>query len=463
MNPLLEISQFFFTTFMLALVMPIFWIVLFLVYTQYRRQVALEKKLYGRVINGLGRQMLLSIGPGALGGLFASAVLIFLGLSLEQIGLYFIWPVALLLLLINPRYLCFAYAGGIVAFMVLFTRHIFEPLFPVLGENIIVGYLLQIHIPALLVLIGLLHLIEAMLIYISGHWGASPIYIKKSSGDVVGAFTLQRFWPLPLVALLVTVVAQTDIVGVSMPDWWPILQSTLQPGEAQSLQYMIIPVAAGLGYADIAMSSTPREKTVFSAKWLALYSIILLIIAVGSEFLPRLVLPGVLFAPLGHELLILFGKKKEESSPPLFRMPESGVSIMLVLPGTAADEAGLKDNDLILKVNGKEVADHRNLIHEIESSYFMVLLDGVREGMSFSIVLKKRSRGDNLDEELDQAVLRSSSPDALLHRSAELGLIPVPDPNSSVYLEIRKPDPLGRFRRLKEKILKLTVQNSKMR
>jgi hypothetical protein len=32
-----------------------------------------------------------------------------------------------------------------------------------------------------------------------------------------------------------------------MPDWWPILQTTLQPGEGQSLQYMIIPVAAGLG------------------------------------------------------------------------------------------------------------------------------------------------------------------------------------------------------------------------
>lgn len=463
MQPLLEIGQIFMTTFILALFMPIFWIVLFLVYLQYKRQVAIEEKLYGRVINGVGRQMLLSVGLGALGGLFASAALIFLGLSLEQIGLYFIWPVALLLLLINPRYLCFAYAGGIVAVMVLFARHIFEPLFPAIGENIVIESLLQIHIPALLVLIGLLHLIEALLIYVGGHWGTSPIYIKKRGGDVVGAFTLQRFWPLPLVALLVTVVAQTDIVGVSMPDWWPILQSTLQPGDAQSLQYMIIPVAAGLGYADIAMSSTPRERTVFSARWLAVYSIILLIIAVGSEFMPLLVFPGVLFAPLGHELLILFGKKKEDSRPPRFRMPELGVPIMMVLPGTAADEAGLKDNDLILKVNGNEVADNRDLVHEIEGSYFMVLLEGVREGMPFSFILKKRSRGETLDKGLYQASLKSDSTDAFLHRSAELGLIPVPDPNSTVYLEIRKPDPLGRFRRLKEKILKLAGHNFKMR
>ncbi len=440
-------------TFMLALIMPIFWIVLFLVYMQYRRQAATEEKLYGRVINGIGRQMFLSVVLGAVGGLGASAALIFLGLSLEQIGLYFIWPVALLLLLINPRYLCFSYAGGIVAFMVLFTRHILESLFPAIAHNIIIESLLRIHIPALLVLIGLLHLIEALLIYIGGQWGSSPIYLKKSGGDIVGAFSLQRFWPIPLAALLVTVVAQTDIVGVSMPDWWPILQSTLQPGEGQSLQYMIIPVAAGLGYADMALSSTPRERTGFSARWLAVYSIILLVIAIGSEFLSWLVLPGVLFAPLGHELLIIYGKKKEYSRPPRYRMPVSGVPLMMVLPGTAADEAGLKDNDLILKINGEKVNDNRDLIGKIENSYFMVLLEGVRGGRPFSHILKKRSRDEAGGKDSFQAKLNSHSLYTMLHRSAELGLIPVPDPDSPVYLEISKPDPLGRFRRQKNKII----------
>jgi hypothetical protein len=448
-----EIGQFFVTTFLLALVMPIFWIVMFLVFLQYRRQASTEEKLFGRVLNPIGRQMLYSIGFGALGGFAASLVLLFLGLSLEQIGLYFIWPVALLLLLVNPRYLCFSYAGGIVAAAVLIARHLLVPVFPALGENLIMVSLLRVHIPALLVLIALLHLIEAFLIYAGGHRGSSPIYLKQKGGEVVGAFSLQRFWPIPLVALLVSVVAQTEIVGVSMPEWWPIIQSAVQPGEGQGLQYMIIPVAAGLGYADMAMSSTPRERTFFSAKWLAFYSLILLVIALGSEYISWLILPGVIFAPIGHELLIILGRKQEDIKPPRFIMPPSGIRVMAVLPGTDASEAGLLESDIILKVNGGEINSIRDLISGIEESYFMVLIDGIRAGEPFSLIYKKRKHQDDGEKDTFQARLKAHSSYSLLHRSASLGLIPAPAPDSPVYLEIRKPDPLARFRRIKENVM----------
>lgn len=449
-----EISQIFMTSFLTALFMPIFWIVLFLVYLQYRRQVATEEKLFGRTINKIGRQMFLSIGLGVIGGLAASAVLVFLGLSLEQIGLYFIWPVALLLLLVNPRYLCFSYAGGIVAAMVLFSRYVLVEVFPGLTQYQVIESLLRIHIPALLVLIGLLHLIEALLIYVGGHWGSSPIYLKKESGKVVGAFALQRFWPIPLVALLVSIVAHTEIVGVSMPEWWPILQSTIQPGLGQSLQYAVIPVAAGLGYADMAMSSTPRERSAFSAKCLALYSIALLFIAIGSEYMSWLIFPGVLFAPLGHEMLILYGNKKEESRLLRYRQADSGVALMMVLPGTAAHEAGLSDDDLIHKVNGQAVLNSRDLMEKIEESYFMVLLEGMREDKPFSLILKKQPREETGIRDSFQSGLVTRSSYSLLHRCADLGLIPVPAPDSPVYLEMRKPDLPGKLRRLKDRIIK---------
>lgn len=436
------------------MIIPIFWIVLFLVFLQYRRQAATEEKLFGRVINPIGRQMLTSLGLGALGGLAASIILIFLGLSLEQIGLYFIWPVALLLLLINPRYLCFSYAGGIVAAAVLITRHLLVPLFPVLTETTVFESLLRIHIPALLVLIGLLHLVEALLIYVGGHWGSSPIYLKQDSGQVTGAFTLQRFWPLPLVALLVSIVAQAEIVGVSMPDWWPILQTTLQPGEGQSLQYMVIPVAAGLGYADIALTSAPRERSLFSAKWLALYSIILLAIAIGSTYIPLLVLPGVLFAPVGHELLILYGKKREFAEEPLYRSDQNGVPLMMVIPATAAEESGLKADDVVQRINAEPVTDSMEMLQRIEDSYFMVLLEGLRGAEPFSLVMKKKYGNSEERPESFQAVIRQSSSYYLLHRGASLGIIPVPSANSPVYLEIKKSDTRGRIKRFADRFTK---------
>jgi len=181
--------------------------------------VNLERAMFGRVINPVGQQVLTSLGLGVAGGFVVSAVLLFLGLSLEHIGLYFIWPVALLLLLFNPRFLCFSYAGGIVAAAALLARFI-SGKFPHLARNALLAGLVEINIPALLVLIALLHLLEAVLIYFSGHRGSSPIYLKKPGGQVVGGFSLQRFWPLPLTALLVTVVLPSEAVGVSMPEWW---------------------------------------------------------------------------------------------------------------------------------------------------------------------------------------------------------------------------------------------------
>jgi len=448
MQLLLDIGGIFLTTFVISLFTPIFWIVLFLILMQYRRLTAMEVKLYGRPINKIGRQLLISFGLGLPGGLLASAILLFLGLSLEQIGLYFIWPIALLLLLINPRYLCFSYAGGIVAVAVLVFRHLLMPLAPGLATNSVIESLLQIHIPALLVLIGLLHLVEAVLIYLGGHLGSSPLYLKQDNGTVVGAFSLQRFWPLPLVALMVAVVAQSEMAGVSMPEWWPILKSTLQPGEGQSLQYMLIPVAAGLGYADLALTSTPRERSAFSAKWLALYSVILLAVAIAAEFRPLLVIPGVFFAPLGHELLILYSNKREQSAALRYGQASDGVPLMLVLPDSAAAEAGLVTDDLICRVNGNPVSSSTELLRVIEESYFLVLLEGKRGADHFSVVLKKRLAEAGTESFALAPGEQGGAAYLALHRSAALGIIPVPAADSHIYAEIRKPDPLGRLNHL---------------
>ena len=147
---ILELGKIVLATLIQAL--PIFWVVVLLVYLQYRRAAGMEQKLFGRTINSVGRQVVLSTMLGILGGLLASLVMLLLGLSLTQIGLLFIWPVALLLLLIHPRYLCFSYAGGLVALAVLALRFLLLPLFPALAEYALVASLLEIHIPALLAL-----------------------------------------------------------------------------------------------------------------------------------------------------------------------------------------------------------------------------------------------------------------------------------------------------------------------
>jgi hypothetical protein len=447
MELLAALSRVFMPVFAFALIWPCS-VVTLLVFVQYRRVARMEEKLFGRRINNVWTQAAVSLGLGIIGGFFASTLLLLMGLSLEQIGLAFIWPVAILLFLIHPRFLCFSYAGGIIASAVLLLRALL-PHFPGLAGYRLTTSLLEIHIPAVLVLVALLHLIEALLIYIGGHWGSSPLYLKRPGGEVVGGFSLQRFWPLPLVALLVAVVLQAESAGVSMPEWWPVIKSTLQPGAGETLQYLAIPVAAGLGYADLALSSTPRRKSIASSRHLAVYSLVLFGLAVAAEYFPQFTLPGVLTAPLGHELLIFYSNRREFSREPLYRSAVQGVRLLMVIPGSAAARAGLREGDDILKVNGMPVLDQRDLLDKIAASYFMVLLEGTRGSGSFTAVLNKKHAVETVSPpRLPDSPSPARPPRPPLHRGADLGLIPVPSPASSIYVVTRRPAPLGWLRRL---------------
>lgn len=433
-----ELGRIIFGTFAFVFITPIFWIVLVLVFIQYRRAAMLENKLFGRTINSPWVQLRNSLVLGAAAGAVTSILLTFFGLSLEQIGLVFIWPVAILLLLVHPRFLCFAYAGGIVALGVLGFRTA-AVFYPALGEQTVVAALLKIHIPSLLALVALLHLMESLLIFFGGHRGCSPLYVKNRHGEVVGGFSLQHFWPLPLVALLVTVILETEIAGVAMPEWWPILSSTLSLEPGQTLQYMAVPVAAGLGYSDLALSSSPREKAAASAGYLAVYSLVLLAGAILAEYYPIFSLPAVLLSPLGHELVILAGSRREMNRPPRYTSPRGGVQLLAVLPGSAAARAGLQEGDVLQRLNGAVVSDNDAFFSELEQSYFMVLMEGEREGKSLRVVLNKNPHFEKkrqwswLPFVGNKPVSRASA----LHRGVALGLILVPDPYSSVYVELK--------------------------
>ena len=429
---------------------PIFWIVVLLVYLQYRRAARMEQKLFGRIINPVGRQVLVSTGLGVIGGLLASLIMLLLGLSLTQIGLLFIWPVALLLLLIHPRYLCFAYAGGVVGVLFLALRYILLPLFPALAEYAIVASMMEIHIPALLALVGLLHLIESLLIRLGGQRGSSPLYFKRADGEVVGAFSLQRFWPIPLAALIATMVLETEIQGVSMPEWWPLLKPVLELEPGHTLQYLAFPAMAALGYSDLVFSTSPREKSTSTACFLSLYSIILIGLALASEFCSLLMPLGVLFAPLGHEAVIYYGNRLEQSRPARYRSSAEGVPLMMVIPQSAASRAGLRTGDLVRRVNGVPVESDLDFLMRLEEGYFMTMIEGLREGSSFSIVLNKRRTEEKNDTGIP--FLAKPAPTAtrasLWHRGAALGLIPAPSQRTPIYAQARPAGAPGFLRRL---------------
>ncbi len=390
MNFWIDISLLMLNTLLLGFINPFFWLVVVIVFMQYRRAVNMEKKLFGQPINSVWKQTFYSIFYGLIGGLFGSVFLLFLCISLESIGIVYLWPVAILLFLFNPRFLCFAYAGGIVAVVALALR-VLHPVLPFLENIGILSGLLNIHLPSLLTLVGILHLTEALLIYMSGHKGASPIYLKTAEGDVVGGYSMQRFWPLPLMGLWAMVVAETSsafVGSIPMPEWWPLLGTVMSPGGGERILYMMLPLVAGLGYSDLAVSSRPNDKRVKSARYLALYSILLTILAVSAVFWSFMIIPAALMAPLGHELLIKQGNREEFSRAPLFSPTDQGVIVMAVVPGSPAAQAGLQEGDQVKAVNRVPVHSEQHFLELLRLHYQQVLLTVQRQDRELPLPAK---------------------------------------------------------------------------
>lgn len=321
---------------------PLFWLVVVLIGYQYRR---LAKSNQGLLTLGQQgkwwRDTLQAAGFGLIGGMFGSFLMVFVGLTLSGSGLMYIWPVAILLLLINPRFICFAYAGGILAF-----------------SSLVFGWP-QISVPQVLALVAILHLVESGLIYFSGHLGAVPVYIK-ADGRLVGGYLLQRFWPIPAVALLVMGQDVPITSTVGMPDWWPLIKPALDlPPE--NLIYTLIPVVAGLGYGDVVAARTPKQKASISAVNLSIYSIILLMLAVLADDYYAIAIMGAVFSPLGHELLVHLGQRIELTNEPVYVPVAHGVKLLDVIAGTPAWQAGLRSGDIITEVNNLPVRDKATL------------------------------------------------------------------------------------------------------
>ena len=302
--------------------------------------------------------------------------------------------------------MCFAYAGGLIAL----SKYIFG--WP------------AVNIPQLMGLVAVLHLVEALLIYAGGASKAMPVYLMGREQRLVGGFVMQSFWPLPLVALSAA-LAPVGLAGagdmLAMPGWWPLLPmeyigSRMIP--QMTLVYSMLPVLAALGYSDLAVTSTTRQKAHWSARQLMIYSAGLLALAVLAAKVPVLAILPALYAPIGHELLIKVGQKQESAGEYLYTEPAQGVMILDVLEGFAAERAGLRTGDILLEMNGQPL--------EKTADYF-----AVESQLSGQVTVTSLRESERLSAVLSQGTAGS------------LGIITVPEARGLRYLDFNGGDGLG--------------------
>lgn len=323
------------TSIISLLTSPLFWMIVILVGFQYKRMARNKSYQFNLPEEPVWRPTLIAAFFGLGGGIIGSFLMILVGVSVLEVGVNYLWLTAIALMFIQQRFLCFAYAGGVLSLAKL-----------IFGVP-------ELSIPQLMALVAILHMVESILILFSGHLGAVPAYIKAHDGRVVGGYNLQKFWPLPLVALAAWIYPNTEALqgAVHMPDWWPLIKPELLRGSGETV-YMMMPVVAALGYGDIALTALPKDKTYRSALELAGYSLILLTLAITASYYPALAFLPALFGPFGHEFLIYVGQKRELRGKPAFVPPERGIMILDTLQDSPLKKAGVKPGDILLSLNG---------------------------------------------------------------------------------------------------------------
>lgn len=383
--------------------LPLFLLVMALIAMQYSRMDKMRENFYGVKTGRIKKDILLATGFGLLGGLAGSFLMVFIGLTLTGSGLFYLWPVAILLMLINMRFLCFAYAGGVLAL-----------------SNLLLGFP-QVNVSQVLALVAVLHAVESFLILASGHLGAVPAFIKGDGGKVTGGFTMQKFWPIPIVVLAVLSGATVE-GGVRMPEWWPLIKPGVE-GDPENLAYGLLTLVAGLGYGDVAVARNPAEKSRLSSMFLGIYSLVLLVMAVLAGQSRGMALAAALFAPLGHEAVIFIGKGIEMRGAPLYAPADHGVRVLDVLPDGPAWRAGLRSGDIILAVNGEKPSGRDDLVRWLQVPFFTLTVD------YYSRAGQARRRGLMVNPEPGKP----------------WGIVPVPEANEDQYLELLTTGPLGRW------------------
>jgi hypothetical protein len=258
--------------------------------------------------------------------------------------------------------MCFAYAAGVLGLWSIVT-----------GAS-------NINVPAVLGIVAVLHMVESLLIFMSGHMGAIPVFLERPNGGTVGGFVLQKIWPILIMVLLVEgiIIHEQIMEGlIHMPDWWPLIGTTINVSKGYELVYFMWPFAVAAGYSDIALTRRPKQRARSTALALAIYSFILLIAAIIADRIRIFQLIATIMAPLGHEIVIILGQKAELQGKPIFVSPPDGVMVLDVLTGSQGDKLGLSSGDVIKRVNGIPVTTNEEFHDLVMTAEFFLSIDVV--------------------------------------------------------------------------------------
>ncbi|MGC5324828.1 PDZ domain-containing protein [Brevibacillus sp. SYSU BS000544] len=398
------------TAFVHLLLNPLLYVFVLFIYLQYRKQMVVERQLFSARIQSPLKQTVRSIGMGLVGGIIASISAGLLGIMVQETDMWLLWFLSLGLALIRIRFFCLAYSAGILTLLHMLTLLAPNPMGDQ-GVGIVWTWLANVNPVPLLALVGLLHLIEAMLIRWNAGRDASPLFVEGKRGRIVGAYHLQSFWLTPLLFLVPS--QASGLLSTPLYPGWPLF-SPENIGLGMGYGLMLLPAVTG--FSDLTQTMVSKEKARQASRQLFIYALLLLGLSYASVWLPWLAVFAALYTIAGHEGLFVISQRREQSAPPYFIQSPKGIKVMAVLPDTPAEQMGILPGEIIVKVNGIPVQDKTQLYPALQANPAFCKM----EVLTY-----------NNEQKFVQCAIYAGN-----HH--QLGIIVVPDSSTNYFVEVHK-------------------------
>ncbi len=250
---------------------------------------------------------------GIAGGLLASLLLLALGASIQPEAVLLLWAVTLIMLLFRIRYLCAAYSAGVLGIL-----HGIVSWIPSLQESQslqwFVGPVMRVDISSLLAIVGVLHLVEAVLMRVQGTRRASPIFYESKRGKIVGGYLLQGYWPVPL--FLIVPLQGGFASEIPWAGWLN--------GNSWAGGWTMAALPVMVGFVEMTITRLPGRKLRLSSGNLLQYSIIVIVLAIGTHYWPGMGILAALLTIGLHEAMAFYSAYLETQKSPYFVHPSRG-------------------------------------------------------------------------------------------------------------------------------------------
>lgn len=369
-------------------------------YMKNKKTIVMERLIMGKSSSSAFELTISQIVMSILGGVVASLVLTFLGITFyETSNIFLIFILSVALMLFNPKLVCFSYSGailGLISILMYFISLIMDN--PSLN-------VIKMDITNLLVLIAVMHIVEGLLVILDGKRGAIPVFGSRDK-KIIGGFAYRRQWILPMIILLMVQATSSNLAmsgNVATPDWWPIIKHSKNVILFSTMMIGALPIFAGVNYSTVTFTRSKKGKPVFSGLLILGYGIILILLSFLGDINKILDVIILILMPILHEYMLYVDRLSEKKGKIKYVSNEEGVCVLDVASDSIAKRMGINMGDLILEINDLKL-------------YRDEIIFNILETLPSIITMKVRRENGNI-EELEARVSNSKE---------KLGIVIVP-------------------------------------